>query len=136
MKGRVWHRRMFDPILALLRQGVTPEKIAISIVLGVILGVFPVLGATTLLCAGAAILLRLNLPAIQMVNYVMYPIQLGLLIPFFRLGGMLFHERPVTLSLAQVLTSIRANAWQTINDLWGCCPSMIMSPFVHDRNVP
>lgn len=74
MNDWVWYRRVLDPILALLRQGVTPEKIAISIVLGVILGVFPVLGATTLLCAGAAILFRLNLPAIQLVNYVMYPL--------------------------------------------------------------
>ena len=112
------YRRVLDPVLALLRQGVTPEKIAISIGLGMILGVFPVLGATTLLCAGAALLLRLNLPAIQLVNFVMYPLQLGLLIPFIRLGERLFHQRPVELSLAQIVTKIHANAGQAIRDLW------------------
>ncbi|HUB58966.1 MAG TPA: DUF2062 domain-containing protein, partial [Candidatus Micrarchaeia archaeon] len=56
-----FYRRMARPILQLLRQGVTPEKLALSIALGAALGVFPVLGTTTALCALAALLLRLNL---------------------------------------------------------------------------
>ncbi len=112
------HRRVLDPILALLRQGVTPEKLAISIALGIILGVFPVLGSTTLLCAGAAILLRLNLPAIQLVNYVVYPFQLALLIPFLRLGEKIFRQPAMPLSLSQIIAKIHANAWLAIKDLW------------------
>lgn len=68
MKESFFHRRLIRPILDLLRQGVTPEKIALSLALGVALGVFPVLGSTTALCALAALVLRLNLPAIQIVN--------------------------------------------------------------------
>jgi uncharacterized protein (DUF2062 family) len=60
------YRRLVRPILELLRQGVTPGKIALSLALGVVLGVFPVLGSTTALCTLAAITLRLNLPAIQL----------------------------------------------------------------------
>jgi uncharacterized protein (DUF2062 family) len=59
------HRRLIQPLIDLLRQGVTPEKLALSIVLGLILGVFPVLGSTTAL---AALVLRPNLPTIQIVN--------------------------------------------------------------------
>ena len=61
------YRRLVRPILRLLRQGVTPEKIALSLALGAVLGVFPVLGSTTALCTLAAITLRLNLPAISCV---------------------------------------------------------------------
>ena len=85
-----FQRRLVRPVIELLRQGVTPEKIALSIVFGVTLGVFPVLGSTTALCATAALAFRLNLPAIQLVNYFVYPLQIALLIPFFRLGEKLF----------------------------------------------
>src|SRR5690242_16181112 len=82
----VLKERLLQPVVDLLRQGVTPEKIALSMALGATLGVFPALGWTTILCAIAAFALRLNLPAIQLVNYLVYPAQLALLLPFFRLG--------------------------------------------------
>jgi uncharacterized protein (DUF2062 family) len=56
MKRGFFHRRIVAPILALLTQGITPEKIALSLALGIVLGVFPVLGSTTVLCAAAALL--------------------------------------------------------------------------------
>jgi uncharacterized protein (DUF2062 family) len=84
------YRKLVRPLVDLLRQGVSPEKIALSVALGVTLGVFPVLGSTTALCALAAFALQLNLPAIQLVNYFVYPLQIALLIPFFRLGEKLF----------------------------------------------
>jgi hypothetical protein len=64
-----------------------PETIALIFALGLVLGVFPVFGLPTLLCAGAAILFRLNLPAIQIVNQICAPLQYALLIPLARLGA-------------------------------------------------
>jgi hypothetical protein len=34
--------------------------------------------------------LRLNQPAIQAANYAVMPVQIGLILPFLRLGGWLF----------------------------------------------
>ncbi len=87
-------RRIARPIVELLRQGVTPEKMALSLALGVALGVFPVLGTTTALCALAALILRLNLPAIQIINYFVYPLQIVLILPFFRADEKLFGAPP------------------------------------------
>ncbi len=98
--------RWLKPFIQLLRQGMSPEKIALTIALGIILGVTPVLGSTTLLCALAAILLRLNLPAIQLVNGVVYPLQFLLLIPFYRLGAWMFRADASTVSLGGVLALI------------------------------
>ena len=86
----LFQRRITRPILEVLRQGTTPEKIALSIAFGLVLGIFPAIGWTTLLCFLAAIIFRLNLPAVQLVNYFMYPVQLALLIPFIRAGELLF----------------------------------------------
>ena len=52
--------RWLKPFIQLLRQGVSPEKIALTIALGIILGITPVLGSTMLLCTLAAIVFRLN----------------------------------------------------------------------------
>jgi uncharacterized protein (DUF2062 family) len=111
-------RRLVRPVIELLRQGVTPEKIALSIVFGVALGVFPVLGATTALCAIAALAFRLNLPAIQIVNYFVYPLQIALLIPFFRLGEKLFRAQHLPLSVPQIYAMIHASMSGTIRTLW------------------
>lgn len=118
MKQSILYRKIVLPILDLLRQGITPEKIALSLALGIGLGVFPVLGSTTILCALAAILFRLNLPAIQLVNYFVYPLQLALLIPFIRLGEVLFRSPRVSLSLTIIFESIKRSAWQTTKTYW------------------
>jgi uncharacterized protein (DUF2062 family) len=118
MKSSFFHRRLIAPIVVLLTQGITPEKIALSIAFGIVLGVFPVLGSTTILCAAAALIFRLNLPAIQLVNYLIYPLQIFFLLPFIRLGEMLFRAAPLQLSLAQMLAMARADLPHAIETLW------------------
>ena len=112
------YRRLVRPILRLLRQGVTSEKIALSLALGAVLGVFPVLGSTTALCTLAAITLQLNLPAIQLVNLFVYPLQIALLIPFFRLGERLFHSPHLPLLVPQIYAMIHADMGNAIRSLW------------------
>jgi uncharacterized protein (DUF2062 family) len=111
-------RRIVRPVIELLREGVTPEKIALSIVFGITLGVFPVLGSTTALCALAALAFRLNLPAIQLVNYFVYPLQVAFLIPFFRLGEKLFGAQHLPLSVAQIYAMIHASVTGAVRALW------------------
>lgn len=118
MKHGFFYRRVVAPIVALLTQGITPEKIALSLAFGIVLGIFPVLGSTTVLCAVAALIFRLNLPAIQLVNYLIYPLQLFLLVPFIRMGEKLFRVAPLQLSITQVLAMVRADLPRAISTLW------------------
>jgi len=115
----VLQRRVSTPILDLLRQGVTPEKVAAAIAVGVIVGVFPVIGATTLLCGLLAVGLGLNLPLIQLVNYLMYPLQLILLIPMLQWGQRLFGAPALPITLPKVFQMIQASVWNTIATLGG-----------------
>jgi uncharacterized protein (DUF2062 family) len=87
-------RKVVVPLVRLLRQGITPEKISLSIAWGVMIGIFPVIGTTTLLCTIAALVLRLNLPVIQLANWLVYPLQLVLVAPFFVAGAYLFGSEP------------------------------------------
>ena len=97
-------------ILDQLRQGISPERIGMTgrLKLGAALAlIFPIIGSTTLLCAGAALWLRLNQPIIQLVNYFCYPLQLALLIPFYRLGEH-FGAPHLSLSIPQLIERWRA----------------------------
>ncbi len=105
-------------VLDLLKQGITPEKIALCAALGISIAIFPVLGSTTLLCTLAAFIFKVNLPLIQLVNYLAYPLQLLLILPFIRAGEFLFRETPITLSVPQMLQMIRQDILGTIRSLW------------------
>lgn len=73
-----------------LRQGTSPRRLALTLALGVAIGCIPVVGLPTAVCAILALVLRLNLPAIQAANCAAMPLQLLLIVPFARLGGWLF----------------------------------------------
>jgi len=100
-------RRLVAPLMALLRQGVTPRELALCLALGTTIGLIPVLGVSTALCALVAMLLKLNMPAIQLVNYLLTPLQLVLIIPLLRFGEHLVGAPrfPVTLESGMALLS-------------------------------
>jgi uncharacterized protein (DUF2062 family) len=114
--GSIWERRVMTPIVRQLRQGVTPDAVALTVALGLAIGVFPIIGATTLLCGAVAVGLRLNQPIIQLVNYFAYPLQLTLLIPFYRAGEWLFAQPHMSLSIPMLIARFRAGAWTFLGD--------------------
>jgi uncharacterized protein (DUF2062 family) len=63
------------------------ENIALILAVGLVLGTFPVYGCPTLLCVLASLVLRVNLPALQVVNQLSLPLQLAMLVPLARLGS-------------------------------------------------
>ena len=116
--GSFWQRKVVTPILAQLRQGITPEKIAFTAALGAVIAVFPILGSTTLLCGVAAWALRLNQPIIQLVNYLCYPLQFLLLIPFWRAGEW-FGAPHVALSIPELMARFQAAPWPFMQEFAG-----------------
>ena len=116
--GPFLQRRIVDPLKLLLRQGITPQKVALSLACGVVCRLFPVPGTTTLLCAAVALLFRLNLPAVQLVNYFIYPAQLALILPFIRAGKFILRPDRTKLSLPQMIALLARNHVQALHVLW------------------
>jgi uncharacterized protein (DUF2062 family) len=67
--------------------GLTPFQLALTISFGVTLGLFPFIGLTSLLCFIFAFIFRLNIIVIQLVNWLVSPLQLIMLVPFYQLGN-------------------------------------------------
>lgn len=99
----LWRSRVMELVLLQLKQGVTPEKIALTTGLGAALGVFPILGATTFLCLVTGVWLKLNQPFIQVVNWLMSPLQLPMILVFARIGEWITRATPVTFSVPELI---------------------------------
>ena len=108
------HRRILDPLLALLSQGVSPDRLALCVAIGVVVGNIPILGISTILCTVIALAFRLNLPAIQIVQAAMAPTQLLLIIPFVRLGEWILRAPRQPLSIKEGLDLVAQGAGHAI----------------------
>jgi uncharacterized protein (DUF2062 family) len=111
-------RKIVDPILALLAQGIAPRELALCLALGAGVGMFPVLGVSTPALTVLALWLRLNLPAIQLVSYLMSPLQLAMIIPFVRLGEWVTGAEPQPLTIEAGLKLIADGVLEAIITLW------------------
>jgi uncharacterized protein (DUF2062 family) len=118
MRENFVQRRVVKPLVKLLRQGITPERLALSLALSAALAVIPAFGWSVWLCGLAGLAFGLNLPAMQAVNYFLYPAQVALLLPFFRLGEKLFRAPHLPLSVSQIVSMAHANFWGAIKLLW------------------
>jgi uncharacterized protein (DUF2062 family) len=112
------YRRIALPIFALLRMGATPEKLAWSIATGLLIGINPILGSTTVLCLALAFVLRLNIAASQIGNHIVYPLELILVIPFIHIASRIFHTEPMPLSANELFHAAREHPLALTRQLW------------------
>jgi uncharacterized protein (DUF2062 family) len=113
-----FYRRGVLPILALLRMGATPRTLAWSIAAGLLIGINPVIGTTTVFCLAVAFSFRLNVVASQIANHAMFPLELLLVIPFIRLGSLVFHTAAMPLSPRLFLQAARTSPVALTRQLW------------------
>jgi uncharacterized protein (DUF2062 family) len=108
------HRMLLEPLLALLRQGMSPRRLALCVAVAIVIGNIPILGVSTILCTFIALIFRLNFPAIQLVQAAMAPTQILLIIPFVRLGEWILRVPPQVVSVKAALTLMSQGVWQAI----------------------
>ena len=108
-----------EKILEWLQCGMAPRQLAFTLALGFAIGCIPLLGVTTAICALLALVLRLNMPAIQAANWLAMPLQVLLLIPFLRLGQWLFPGETISLNPEQILSQIETSPWHSTLEMGG-----------------
>jgi hypothetical protein len=106
-------------MLEWLKCGISPRQLAFTLALGFAIGCIPLLGVTTGICALLAIVLRLNMPAIQAANWLAMPLQVLLLIPFLRMGQWMFAHGAISLSRKDLVASIESAPWHVVVQMSG-----------------
>ena len=94
--------RVMRPLLRLLRGGVSPKRLAWSIAVGVVIGINPLIGVTTVVVILIAMMFRLNQVASQVGTHVVAPLQWLLFLPFIQAGVYLFHTRRLPMDKHQL----------------------------------
>jgi len=111
-----WKRRIVAPVAGQLQQGLTPEKAALTIGLGLVLSVFPILGSTTTLCLLVGAALKLNHPILQLINWLMSGVQLLMIPVFIRLGEKVVGAKPMAFSVTDMVDRFNASPGQFLQD--------------------
>lgn len=105
--------------MAVLRQGRSPDRVALALAAGAVIGIFPAPGLTVAICVVLGVVLRLNHVALQAANYAVYPLHLALLIPFYHVAAARFgYEIPVE-SATQVVALVTEQPFGAVQVLWG-----------------
>jgi len=114
----LFQRRVITPLIDLLRVGCSPRRLAWSLAFGIVIGINPLLGSTTIVSLVLACILRLNLVASQIANHVVYPLQLALFLLFIKLGDRIFHTGKLPLTSHELFYGARHHPIATTRTLW------------------
>ena len=82
MSQNTIQNKIILPLVTFLKQGVEPSRLSLVLASDSAIEAFPALGIATIACTGVAALYRLNLPAIQLANYLVFSMQI-ILFPLF-----------------------------------------------------
>jgi hypothetical protein len=105
------------PLLRALRGGVTPRRRAWSLALGMVVGINPSVGLTTLLVVLVAWVFGLSKLASLVGTHVVAPLHLLLFIPFIELGVYLFHTRRLPMNRKQ-LEHLSHHPLRLFHEIW------------------
>lgn len=110
---------MLLPLQDLLKQGLSPSQLALTVAVGAGIGTIPFLGGTTLLGTLAAVRLRLNVAAMLLISHLMTPIQLLALIPLLQWGARLLgKQQQPDLTLAHLRQLLAHDQLEALRLLW------------------
>ncbi len=114
-----WAKRRFVfPLIKAIKAGISVERLAVSLALGITVGLIPLYGFTTLLVGGIALSLRLNFVAMQVAHYIVHPIQIALLIPFLKMGDAIVKSGDISFTVHQYIYLFKTDFWTALHDLW------------------
>ena len=106
-----------DKITALFKQGLSPLLLSKSIIVSGALSIIPILGVSTFILTALSIKKKLNLPIMIAISYLMWPIQILLIIPFIRVGEFIFSVPSSHHTAEEIINSFQNNFFQTLSHL-------------------
>ena len=95
-------KKILIPFRLIPEAGLSADKLALSITIGIIAGLFPVIGATTIISLFLTMLFRQNLLVVQSVQWVMALFQVLLIIPFMQIGAFILSQQALHINIEQI----------------------------------
>ncbi len=102
---------------ALLKQGLTPKDLSKSIIVAGLISTIPILGVSTFMITTVSLKTKLNLPVMIALSYLMWPVQILLIIPFIRIGQFIFSVPTSHHSVEEIISSFQESFFGTLSHL-------------------
>ena len=106
-----------DKTTALLKQGLTPKQLSQSIIVSGLISIIPILGVSTFMITVFSLKRKLNLPLMISLSYLMWPVQILLIIPFIRVGEFIFSVPRHHHTVEEIISSFQNSFFQTLSQL-------------------
>ena len=98
---------------ALLKQGLIPRELTQCIIVTALISTIPIFGLSTFMIT-VSIKRKLNSPVILSISYLMWPLQILLIIPFIHLGEFIFSFPRNHHSVQEIIKSFQNSFFQTL----------------------
>lgn len=106
-----------DKTTALFKQGLTPKELSQSLIVSGLISTIPILGVSTFMITTVSLKRKLNLPVMISLSYLMWPVQILLIIPFIRVGEFIFSVPRNHHTVEEIISSFQSSFFQTLSQL-------------------
>jgi uncharacterized protein (DUF2062 family) len=104
-----------DKSTALLKQGLTPKELSQSLIVSGLISTIPILGVSTFMITTVSLKQKLNLPIMISFSYLLWPVQILLIIPFIRVGEFIFSVPQNHHTIERIINSFQTSFFQTLS---------------------
>lgn len=108
---------LVSKITALFKQGLTARELTESIVASGLISIIPILGVSTFMITTLSLKRKLNLPIMLSLSYLMWPLQILLILPFIKLGEFVFSVQAPNHTVEEIIHSFQISFFNTISHL-------------------
>lgn len=115
MKERL--NKVKTKITTLLNQGLTPKELCQSIIVSGLISTVPILGVSTFMITTVSLKRKLNFPVMISLSYLMWPVQILLIIPFIRVGEFIFSVPRNHHTVDEITSSFQRSFFLTLSHL-------------------
>ena len=82
-----------------------------------LISTIPILGVSTFMITTVSLKSKLNLPVMIALSYLMWPVQILLIIPFIRVGEFIFSVPQNHHTVDEIINSFQENFFKTLSHL-------------------
>lgn len=110
-------KSLIAKITILFKQGLTPKELSKSIIVSGLISTIPILGVSTFMITTISLKTKLNLPVMIALSYLMWPIQILMIIPFIRAGQFIFSVPRNHHTIEEIISSFQNSFFTTLSNL-------------------
>jgi len=98
--------KTITPIISYFKQGLDPKKLSHSVASGIIIGSIPVIGVSSVMATFVGLRCRLFTALIILITYLIYPLQVLLILPFMKLGGLMMGKNVGAINVSAIFSKL------------------------------